>query len=556
VRNVFQGLALVVLVMLTVGLPQQRLVAQSDMDLKPGVVISLTNLNEHLSDVEHLVDAAGFGQMKGLVRMGVSEYIKGIDPEKPIGAMLFFEGDNPEPEVMAFLPVTDFEEVLDTIAQFVDIEGDDDSYVLTTDDGTEMHVRIQEGYAFVSEKSALLENLPTSPVGILGELPSQYNFAARVFGQRIPAELRQQAIDLIRSGAEENMDPADDSPEAALQRANFDYSMKSIEGLINDTEEVVAGLTVDQDEKRIYIDVKFVGTPDSNLARQCKIMKEAPPTRFAGFLRDDATMTFNFCGKFGAEELGQVQTMIDQARDVAKKGLDKEVDGGRMSESEREIVNRALGNFLDVAGESLKSGIMDTGGTVMLSEEMADLAVGMHAVNPGKLEASLKELADIVKSRGAPVTFRFDARTENGIRYHEIDVAIPEDEEEARSVLGEKITIVVGVGDDVVYVAAGKSPNQLLSQCIVEKAPADLPSTQFNMHLIPLLRFVSQFQNAAELGAIADALPQTGDDRIRMTGTIIENGEMIRVEMEDGIIEIFAKVGQAMSGGFAPPDQF
>jgi hypothetical protein len=555
VNKTFLGILLAVFVMLTINLSPRGVVAQSNMDLQPGVVISLSHVNEHLSDVEHLIEASGFGQFKGLVRMSVSEYIKGIDVEKPIGAMLFFEEGNPEPNVLGFIPVTDIEDVLDTIAPFVDIDGDDGKYVLTTDDGTEMSVSVVDGYAFVSENSELLENLPADPSGLLDNLPSEYNFAARVYGQRIPEDLRQQAIDLVRQGAAENMVEGDDSPEAMLQRANFEYSMESIEGLINDTEEVVAGLNIDADGKRIYVDIKFVGTPDSDLARQCKTMAEAPPSRFGGFVNDSASLNFNFCGKFGEKELVQFQTMLDEVGEAAKKGLSDEVEAERMTGDEADSLTKVLENLIEVARDSFATGVVDGGGALVLSDEDANFAFGMQAVNASKLESSLKELAQMAEAKDAPMSFNFDASNENGIRYHEMEISVPEDEEEARAIFGDALKVTVGIGEDVVYVAGGKDPKKLLADCIAGAAPADMPCTQFNLHLIPLLRFASSFQDSQELQMVADALPETGDDRIRMTAKMIENGQLIRLEMQDGIVEIFGKVGQAMGGGFGGPPQ-
>ncbi len=552
----FLGTLLAAFVMLTISLSQRDVVAQSNVDLQPGVVISLTHLNEHLSDVEHLIDASGFGQMKGLVRMGAAEYIKGINAEKPIGAMLFFEEGNPEPNVLGFVPVTDIEDVLDTIAPFVDIDGDGDKFVLTTTDGTELSVHVVDGYAFVSEQAELLENLPADPASFLTGLDSEYNVAARVFGQRIPEELRQHAIELVRKGAEETMENAGDSPEAMLQRANFNYSMQSIEGLINDTEEVVAGLNIDEDSKRIYVDIKFVGTPDSDLARQCKTMSEAPPSRFGGFLNDSASVNFNFCGKFGEKEMLHVQEMLDKVGDAAKKGLSDEVEGDRMSGDEADSITRVLENFLEVARESSANGVMDGGGAVVLSDEDANFAFGMQVVNASKLESGLKDLAKLAESKDVPMTFNFDASTENGIRYHEMEINIPEGEEEARAIFGDAVKISVGIGEDVVYIAGGKDPKQLLADCIAGATPADMPCTQFNVHLIPLLRFASTLEDSKELKAVADALPESGDDSIRMTATMIENGQLIRLEIQDGIVEIFGKVGQSMGGGFSPPQDF
>ena len=88
----------------------------------PAVIISIASVDEQLDDVEHMVSAAGFAQFAPMVQMGVSEYLNGIDRSKPIGVMMYFEDDDPMPIVLAAIPVTDFEDVLDTISEFVDID--------------------------------------------------------------------------------------------------------------------------------------------------------------------------------------------------------------------------------------------------------------------------------------------------------------------------------------------------------------------------------------------------------------------------------------------------
>ncbi len=198
-----------------------NLIAQTDMEMSPGVVISIAEVNEHLDDVEHLMGAAGFGQMSGLVRMGASEYIRGLDLEKPLGALVFFDEDTPEqPGLMAFIPVKDIEDVLDTLAPFVDIDEDGDDIILTMNDGTELTTRVAGDYAFMAQDADMLKKLPEDPANLLGDLPKEYGIAAKVMGQNIPESLRSQAIELIKSGAESEMGNLGDGPEAEAQREN------------------------------------------------------------------------------------------------------------------------------------------------------------------------------------------------------------------------------------------------------------------------------------------------------------------------------------------------
>ena len=155
-------------------LPVLQAQAQTDMEIQPGVVISSCSIDEHLDDVEYIMEASGFAQMAPLVRIGTSEYLRGLDTTKPIGSMLFFEEDTPEPKVLAFIPVTDIDDVLDTIAPFVDIDEEGDKIVLTADDGTEFTVKESGGFAFVTDKPELLGSLPDNPLEMLEKMHESY----------------------------------------------------------------------------------------------------------------------------------------------------------------------------------------------------------------------------------------------------------------------------------------------------------------------------------------------------------------------------------------------
>ncbi|MGI9517142.1 MAG: hypothetical protein ACR2NP_08860 [Pirellulaceae bacterium] len=526
-------------------------VAQTDMDMEPGVVISMASLEEHLSDMEHLVEAAGFGQMAGLVRMGAAEYIRGLDPDKPMGSFLFFHEDTPEPDVLAFVPVKDIEDVLDTLAPFVDIDEDGNDIVLTANDGTEITVREREGYAFIVQDAAMLENLPANPASQLENLPSQYNFAARIFGQRIPAELRQQAIDLIRDGAAAEMENLGDSPEAELQRANFDYSMAQLEAFINETEEVIVGLGIDEEGNRVLIDMTVIGLPDSRLARQSQVLADAPESQFKGFLLEGSAANFHISGKMLDDDIEDIQTMIESLTDAAQKQIDEELSG-----DEAELAKRIVSDLIEVVQASVAKGYMNAGGSLVLNDDSAALAFGTSIAEGAKLEDSVKEIASYAEEEDVPVEFRFDVRSDNGVRYHEIDVMIPDSEEEMRAMFGDKLSILLGVSDDALYLAAGKEPADLLTRCMQGSGIETDAVVHMDLHLLPILRFISNFQDAGELEGIADILPETADDRMRFTVDAVENGQTFRFEMQDAVLQILGALGQSMGGGFGPPQDF
>ena len=541
-------------VMAVAGMASKQASAQS-MDMQPGIVISVASLETQFSDIENLVEASGFAQMKGLVRMGSSEYVKGIDLARPWGAMLFFEGASPEPEVLAFIPVKDIEDVLDTISQFADIDGDDGEYVITPDGGEAIYVQVVEGTAFISPKKERLSDLPMNPAELLENLHSDYNLAARIYGQRIPEELRTQMIDLIREGAMAEFEN-DDSPAAAIQKANLEYSMRSIESFINETDEVVVGLCIDETGKRIYADAKLVGLPGSSFAKQAATFAEAGESRFSGFVHDSTAANANFAGKFTKEDAEQAIAALDNIFDEARKSLESE-QGGDMTADDVANLKKAIDAIRECSVDTMNGGVIDMGMALSLDDGELRFAAASTIANSGKLEEALKDIAKTLEGKEVPVRFQFDVSNENGTRWHEIEVEIPENEEEARGVFGNSIKMQIGASDDAVYLAVGNSAKEFLNECCARTAgDAEKAAMQMNFRLLPIMKFISKVQNANELKMLVDSMPEEGDDRIRMTAKMIENGQLLRMEMQNGILEILGKAGMAMGGGFAPPEDF
>lgn len=532
-----------------------NLIAQTDMEMSPGVVISIAEVNEHLDDVEHLMGAAGFGQMSGLVRMGASEYIRGLDLEKPLGALVFFDEDTPEqPGLMAFIPVKDIEDVLDTLAPFVDIDEDGDDIILTMNDGTELTTRVAGDYAFMAQDADMLKKLPEDPANLLGDLPKEYGIAAKVMGQNIPESLRSQAIELIKSGAESEMGNLGDGPEAEAQRENLRVSMAQLESLINDTEELVIGAAINADTKSLYIDVNLLGVPGSVLAKQCNESIEGSASRFSGFVLDNAAASVHYNAKSTEANVEQAEQLLKTFETTVIEELKNNMpsDAPMSADDAAKVIT----DLFDVARGSVGTGQSNAAGSLVLEDGSLSFVAAAGIAEGAKLEEAVKEIAKWVEKEKAPVKFEFDVETKDGVRYHKITVPVPKSEEEVSKVFGDKIEILLGVGDDVFYMAVDSDPEALLEKCIQAKSesPKDVVANM-GLRLIPILKFASSVQDTPELDGISDVLPEDADDSLSITNKVVENGFHLRFAMSDAVLKVLATIGQeSMGGGFAPQD--
>ena len=339
---------------------------------------------------------------------------------------------------------------------------------------------------------------------------------------------------------------------AELQKKNFEYSMKSIESIINETDEVLAGLAIDKDEKRIYIDVKMVGLPGSKFARQSAAMADAPTSKFAGFLNEGSAMNFHVCSKLLEDDIPEMENMINELKKAAMEELETELDG-----EQAEVAGEILTELVEVFQATIREGVIDGGGTIDLDETKGEFAMGMRVAKGRTFENACKKIAGFAEQEpDVPVKFNFDVSSEGGINYHEILIEVPVDEEEIRTFFGEEIKVLVGISENAIYLASGKDPKGLLSKAMNQSASGQMPAAQYNLHVAPILRFFSVFQDDEGLSTMAEALTDAGNDRVRIQGEAIENGQQIRIEFQDGFLKMIGAAAQQFGGGFGPPQDF
>lgn len=525
---------------------------------EPAVVVSIAKFKEQMNDINYLMDASGYGQMKFMAGAMIKGYTKGLDADKDAGIMLFLEEDSPVPDFLGFVPVSDMEEMLDVVAGLAEVEEDDDFTTIVTDDGTELLVREHNGYAFISNKKEMFDSLPDAPQKMLGDLPSKYNFAAKVFGQRIPQGMRDQFIEMIKESSAQTLDSLDEDDEMAeLQRKNLEMSTKQMEMMINESDTLTFGMTADKDSKNLLMDIEFTGIPKSKLAKKLLNSKADQPSRFTGFLMEGATFTQNQCTQLDADDSAEYSDQLDQLKKAIVTGMDED---GDLTEDEITTVDSALDDLVDSLKATMKDGLLDSGMVVMLDDGEINFASGVQISDPGKIEDAVKELVALAEDKmGGQIEVNLNSGSHKSVTLHEVVIEVPDEEEEVREVFGDQITLIVGIGKKEVYVAGGSNPVATLKKAMDGTEMAkDL--MQYNLYLTPILKFAANTNGDPSLEKMAAALESAGNDRMSMTANLIENGVTVRMEMQDGILGLIkvgvesAMGGMGGGGGFDPSD--
>jgi len=548
VKSVCKSLVLGLLLSIATLIPGQ-LRAQSPPE--PAVVISIANLDEQLKDIKYLLTASGFPEFNFFAKAGIKAYADGVDFSRNAGVGLYFEGDDTTPGISGFIPVDDLETLLDVISDVADVEESGDSkYTITTPDGTEYEVKEKDGYALFANRSELLALLPTKPEQMLGKKVAKYNLAFSIYPQNVSKELRDQALDTIKDGSMQTLEQMDDELKD-IQRENLETQMRQFEMLFNDAESIMIGMTADADNKKLYTDLEFLAKAGSELAKKTNESKATEPSRYSGFLIPNAAMNFGANGKLTKSDGDSYATLLTEGKKQVIEQLNEE---GELSDAEFEKVEALIESFVDVIGETLKEGVVDTGMAVVLEDSDANMFGGLTVADPTKIETAVKDIVPMLKERlaeiddpNAPeVTFNLDKETHEGIRFHQIQVSI--DDPAARDVIGDSVDVIVGFGKDSIYYGFGNDPMQMIKTAKASKQESEFGS-EMNIHVGQWLKFLSQAPDSPpQIAVLAEELSENGGDRIRAYSKHIPNGNFTRFEMEDGILYLIRSGYEAAQG--------
>lgn len=524
------------LIMVTAAMSWNPVSAQQAPE--PSAVIALASVDDQLNDLEYLAAATSemAGNMSGMARLQAEGFLPGVDFKKASGALLYFVEGKTEPNAIGFFPVTNLEDVLDKISEFAEIEEDSDVINILPDNGEQLSLKSQGNYAFVSDKPELLENLPADPGSLITEQAGKYNVSAVVYPQRIPAELRDQALALIRQGFEAQLDQLDDL-QASIQEAQFDMQMKQMEMMVNEFERVTIGLDIDKPSERVYLDVNMKGVDNSDMSRRLIASKTTKPTKFAGFLMDNAAMTMHNCSGMSKED---AKTYIDSFENMRDVMLDEIVE--EEEEDKAAVLTKITNQLSGVIKKTLESGLMDMGGVIFTNDGL-NATFAAQIADARSLESSIKEIVSESQSKldEEGVVFNLNAGSHSGFNLHKISIELPEDEldDAVIDMFGEKVNLILGINDSQVYIAAGKNPEATLKKSIDANSNASSTKPkeigQYNFFLAPMMKMAASMQEEEMLEAMSDEISENGKDRVRMSYDVV-NGEMrFRLEVQDGI---------------------
>lgn len=530
-------------------------VADSASDPKPLAVVSVASYDEVVGNVELVGAVAGKPKLaKGLQGMIAvfthGKGLAGLDKTRPWGAVI--RSVAARPSGYAFLPVEDFEEFLEVFKPH-GVEAEDLGNGVYKVQGGKARRAIyakptDSGWLFISDQPEQLADVPRDPLPLLGGLNQQYDLAVRLNLSSVPAELRNKVIAQIRRQFDRDLEkrPWEDETQYAVRKMLATGFGEALLTVLGDLETVTLGGSFDQKAQKAFLGIDLSVQEGSKTAKALAESAQAK-TDFAGFRLPGAALTASGTASCPYARSADWPPLFDAIRDKALEDIEAQEPSAKRAEVAKEIVE----GLLDVAHETAATGRVDGACSLVVTPEAATLVAGRHVAEGRKLEQTLKRLVEALRAeypRRVEEAIKLDADELDGIRFHTLSMPVPHDMKQRESVVrlvGETLEIVVGIGEERFYLAAGRDAIETLKQAIRRSAGASgesAPAMELSLALSQVAQLMAQTgkprmrQRAAKAAELLESAG--GKDRVRLAVVSGPRDLKLRVEVEEGVLKL------------------
>ncbi|MBN1908363.1 MAG: hypothetical protein JW818_01365 [Pirellulales bacterium] len=523
---------------------------------KPAVVVCAGSYNQWYGNVEAMGRLTGNPDLaKGLEAMlklaTGNRALDGLDKTRPLGALVIPTPDNPKGGTLClYVPVTNLKELLSTGLEpfrLVTEEQDEGIYrVRPRGRRSPVFVTQRNGWALVVEKREQLEAVPADPTPWLDKLTKQYDLAVQIHVANLPPKVHEFIAARLER-AEERMPPiqGENAVQREQRRRVIGAIAKAILTAARDLDQFTVGWVLDDETGRSVVDISVTAQPDTPTARHFAHLRGAQ-TRFAGFRLPEAMVTGSWaCNRSTANPsvVDLVFAMLDQQ---AERDINAKTPDADRANDKKHLAKLLFG----IARGMVLGDRVDGAVTLIVQPEAATFLTAQYVADMTKLEGFLKLLVETATKYKPELAkqIHLDADEFQGVRLHTASFPVPpkaKDRARVVRLVGETIDVVVGVGDENVYVAVGRDAMKTLKRAIAASAQ------QGPQPAVPLQWSVSAAEiaeAAAALGRpkdrdraalVAKALKKTnGKDHLNVSVVPIDRGLCARVELEEGLLQI------------------
>ncbi len=518
-------------------------VAPSDVS-EPVVVVTLASIQKLMEDVNYLSSVLGQPQAGGMFSMMAGSMTQGIDPSSPIAVLVPLVDGVPEP--IAMVPTTDVRAVLKRLeAQTGPVDEQPDGTLVIAIGASTVYVRQAGNWAVLARNRALLDAAPADPSGLLTGLGNDYDLAVRLKMQLVPAQTREMLVAQLRQGFEQAM-KSQNAGGADSNRDMAEATIKQIEQLIQETDELKLGWNIDKAGSQVTFDGSFTAVAGSQLAEMYS-GQHSIPSSFASVIRDDAAAFYHAAASISPQMIEQTRSSVQTSISAVKNAIASE---DKLTPEQAAEVQQMIDRIADLAVDSIAEGKADTGALLLADANKMQFVFGAFVSDGNEAAQIAKDIASKVEGEKDAPRFKFNVGTYKNVTMHAVEFDVPAKAAEVQKVFGETAVLHIGTAPKAVYVAVGKGSEELLKS-FIDSGAADnggsRPIAQMRVHMLPILQFIQSVKPNDAVSAMMDALSRTPDPgTVRMVSDSIPGGLESRVSVGEGMLKaIGAAINQA-----------
>ncbi len=537
-------------------------------EAKPVVAISFSGYDALRADAQYLGQLIGQPELAqtldNVIALGTEgKGLQGLDAKRPWGAAVFSKDD--EFSVAVFLPTTDIKALAGTLdaLNFQAVDQGDGTYEVQTP-MQPLVMKERNGWALLADQAETLDNLPDDPTELIAPLVGKYDLGVMAHVANLPDSVRQMIVAQIGMGAAMGMQqqPDETDEQYAFRRAMTERSIQQLTTMMDELERFLFGISIDAEAGGAMLEVAVRAKQGTKTAGQFALLEDTK-TNFAGFDQPEAAISAVMSSKMTEEDVEQLKMALAAVRSTAKEELAKQ----SLSEDDLAAAEKLMAELFEVLEENIDAGTADGGMVAKMGPDRLALVAGMHVADGPKIEGLVKQFVDQLVKEQPEVRdhLKLDAETHEDVNLHVLSLPTEELDEGAepmRKLVGDHLDLIVGIGPNSLYLAAGRDAASELKQVIdASKAAPEkaISPAKVTVALEPILKMVAELaddDSARQIaGMMALTLSQSPDkDRVTMETRPIPNGSMTRITLEEGVLRIIGTgvtmAQQMMGPGF------
>ena len=541
--KLIKNLVTVLLATIQILLASVLVADESPLTSQPVVVVSISGADDVLQGVQLIAEAVSpdIGQ---LAASWSNRWTKGMDRSRPAGVVIRTNGATFQ--TLGFLPVNDLKALFEALADQIGepLDAGDGLYEISMP--TPFFVKQNEGWAFIAQDVDVLTALPEDPVQLLEGLDTEYGVAVRAYVNNIPLMFRQMAMGWTQFGIQEQLSQLEGLEDArsVMQRKLIANSSDKFESLLNETETITLGWKFDPSSNTTHLDVGITAVEGTTASQRMEMIKRTT-SQFAGFLLPTAAAQMLYTSSMVDEDIDYTAAMLQaiKIRSLEQLAHDNEISGHEA----REDAQAVLAELFDVLIETVETGQLQGGASLVLEPGSFGLVAGGYVPDGARLEKSLHNLFELAQREDGFPEVDWGEKEYKGVRFHSFDVSVTDNR--LHPVLGEQLEFALGTGEHCGYVSVGNDPVTLIKR-VMDQSHDDrdelLPPSRIQISLLPVLDYLASISDQLPglAGVNEFAASASGQDRVIVESLPVEKGVISRITLEEDVLYVFAKLLQ------------